>query len=122
VIGDPAWFKDTLIPTVQQRGAAIIKARGASSAGSAANAAIATVRALTTPTAPGDCFSVAVCTDGAYGIERGLIYSYPMRSDGKNVEIVRGLTHSEFARGKLTATENELKEEKSLIGELIPGS
>src|SRR5882724_10115224 len=78
VIKDEAWFKETFIPTVQQRGAAIIKARGFSSAASAANAAVDTVRALTTPTAPGDWFSVAVVSDGSYGIEKGLVYSYPI--------------------------------------------
>src|SRR5450759_3252027 len=75
-IGDEAWLKETFIPAVQQRGAAIIKARGLSSAASAANAIIGTVRSLTTPTKAGDWFSVAVCSDGSYGIEQGLIFSY----------------------------------------------
>ena len=120
VITDEAWFKDTFIPTVQQRGAAIIKARGLSSAASAANAAIDTVRALSTPTAPGDWFSVAIVSDGSYGIEKGLVYSYPIRSDGKVWSIVPDLPLSEFSRSKITATENELKEEKSLVSELLP--
>ena len=119
-IPDPAWFRDTFIPTVQQRGAAIIKARGLSSAASAANAVVDTVRALTTPTKAGDWFSVAVCTPGAYGIERGLLYSYPIRSTGSAWEIVPGLTLTDFARSKIVATENELKEEKALVGELLP--
>lgn len=119
VIGDGAWFRDAFIPTVQQRGAAIIKARGASSAASAANAAIDTVRRLTRPTHPTDWFSVAVVSDGAYGIERGLVYSYPIRSDGAAWSVVGGLAHDEFARMKIEATETELKEEKALVAELL---
>ena len=120
VISDSAWFKDAFIPTVQQRGAAIIKARGLSSAASAANAVVDTVRALTTPTAAGTIFSVAVCSDGSYGIEKGLMFSYPMHSDGNQWKIVQNLTLSEFARSRITLTENELKEEKSLVADLLP--
>jgi malate dehydrogenase len=122
VIGDEAWFKDTFIPTVQQRGAAIIKARGLSSAASAANAVVDTVRNLTTPTKAGDWFSVAVVSDGSYGIEKGLLYSYPITSDGKSWKIVQGLALSEFSKGKIVATENELKEEKALVAELLPSA
>jgi malate dehydrogenase len=120
VVGNEAWFKDTFLPTVQQRGAAIIKARGLSSAASAANAVVDTVRALTTPTRPGDWFSVAVCTDGAYGIERGLLFSYPIRTDGARWQIVPGVPINEFSRARITATETELKEEKALVAELLP--
>lgn len=120
VISHVAWFTETFIPTVQQRGAAIIKARGLSSAASAANAAIDTVRCLTTPTPANDCFSVAVCADGSYGIEKGLIFSYPIRSNGQKWEIVQGLAHNDFGREKIKATENELKEEKSMVGDLLP--
>ena len=120
VIHDEAWFKEAFIPTVQQRGAAIIKARGLSSAASAANAVVDTVRSLTTPTAAGDCFSVAVCSDGSYGIEKGLIYSFPIRSNGAKWEIIQGVTVNEFSRSKITATENELKEEKALVADLLP--
>ena len=120
VITDAAWFKETFIPTVQQRGAAIIKARGLSSAASAANAVVDTVRALTTPTPAGSWFSVGICTDGAYGIERGLIFSYPIRQSGGKWEIVPNLPLTDFAKTKIVATENELKEEKALVGELIP--
>ena len=120
VIKDEAWFANTFIPTVQKRGAAIIEARGLSSAASAANAVVDTVKALTTPTHPDDCFSVAVCSDGSYGIEKGLIFSYPIRTDGKKWEIVQGLPVNEFSRAKITATENELKEEKSLVADLLP--
>jgi malate dehydrogenase len=120
VIKDEAWFKNTFIPIVQKRGAAIIEARGASSAASAANAVVDTVRALTTPTPAGDYFSVSVPSDGAYGIEKGLLYSFPMRSDGQKCSVVPGVPVSEFSRSKLTETENELKEEKALVAALLP--
>ncbi len=120
VIGDEAWFKDAFIPTVQQRGAAIIKARGLSSAASAANAVVDTVRRLTQPTPAGDWFSVAVCSDGAYGIEPGLIFSFPIRSDGVRCRIVPGVPLNDFSRAKIAASEAELKEEKSLVAELLP--
>jgi malate dehydrogenase len=120
VVSDEAWIKDTFLPTVQQRGAAIIKARGLSSAASAANAVVDTVRGLTTPTKAGDWFSVAVCSDGSYGIVPGLMYSYPVRSDGQKWEIVQGLKLTDFSQSKITATETELKEEKALVSELLP--
>jgi malate dehydrogenase len=120
VITDEAWFKDTFIPTVQQRGAAVIKARGFSSAASAANAVVDTVRNLTRPTPAGEWFSVAVCSDGSYGIEPGLIYSYPIRTNGTKWEIVQGLTLTAFAKSKIVASENELKEEKALTASLLP--
>ncbi|MDB6031617.1 MAG: malate dehydrogenase [Verrucomicrobiales bacterium] len=120
VIQDEAWFKDTFIPTVQKRGAAIIEARGLSSAASAANAVVDTIRNLTTPTHPDDSFSVAICSDGSYGIEKGLMFSYPIRSNGSKWEIVQNVPVNEFSRSKITATENELKEEKSLVSELLP--
>jgi malate dehydrogenase len=119
VITDENWFKDTFIPTVQQRGAAIIKARGLSSAASAANAVVDTVWNLTHATAPGTCFSVAVCSNGSYGIEKGLIYSFPIRSNGKMWDIIVDVPLNDFAKSKITATENELKEEKSLVADLL---
>ncbi|MFO1477319.1 MAG: malate dehydrogenase [Verrucomicrobiota bacterium] len=119
VVRDEAWLKGEFIATIQQRGAAIIKARGLSSAASAANAVVDTVRNLTTPTRPGDWFSVAVCSPGDYGIEKGLIFSYPVRSDGKKWEIVQGVALNEFSKEKIAATEKELKEEKSMVGELL---
>ena len=119
VIKDEAWLKGEFITTIQQRGAAIIKARGLSSAASAANAVVDTVRHLTTPTKAGDWFSVAVCSPGDYGIEKGLMFSYPMRSNGSNWEIVPGVPLNDFSKAKITATENELKEEKSLVADLI---
>ena len=75
---------------------------------------------LTTPTRAGDWFSVAVCSDGSYGIEKGLMFSYPIRSDGSKWQIVPGVPLSEFSRAKVTATENELKEEKALVADLLP--
>lgn len=119
VIKHSEWLEKDFISIVQQRGAAIIKARGASSAASAANAAIDTVRSLVNPTPAGDWNSVAVCTDGSYGIEKGLIFSYPIRSTGKSWEIVQGVPLNEFSRGKIALTENELKEEKALVADLL---
>src|SRR5690606_10368846 len=103
--------------TVQQRGAAIIKARGKSSAASAANAALDTIRSLVTPTPEGDWFSAAIPSDGnPYGIAEGLIYSFPLRTDGQGgYEIVKGLTLSEYALGKAKATEAELLDERSMV-------
>jgi malate dehydrogenase len=118
-IGDESWLKETFIPAVQQRGAAIIKARGSSSAGSAANAIVDTVRCLTTDTAEGDWHSVAVCSDGSYGIDKGLICSFPIRTRGGKWEIVQGVQLNEFGRAKTDASVAELKEEKALVGELI---
>ena len=120
IIREPAWFKDTFIPIVQKRGAAIIEARGLSSAASAANAVVDTVRALSRPTHPDDCFSVAVCSDGHYGIENGLIFSYPIRSNGNDWSIIEGVALNDFSRSRVLATENELKEEKSLVSDLLP--
>jgi len=119
IIKHTEWLERDFINTVQQRGAAIIKARGASSAASAANAAIDTVRSLVNPTPAGDWNSVAVCSDGSYGIEKGLLFSYPIRSNGKSWEIVQGVTLNEFSRGKIAITENELKEERALVAELL---
>jgi malate dehydrogenase len=119
VITDEAWLKGDFIATIQQRGAAIIKARGLSSAASAANAACNTVYKLTHPTPAGDWFSVGVHSDGSYGIEKGLIFSYPIRSNGTNWEIVQGVSLNEFSKAKIAATENELKEEKSLVSDLL---
>jgi malate dehydrogenase len=119
VVRDDAWAQGAFITTVQQRGAAIIKARGASSAGSAANAIVGTVAAVVTPTAPGDWFSAGRVSTGEYGVEVGLVSSYPLRSDGSHVAIVEGLTHSEFAQKKIDASIAELKEEKKLVAELI---
>jgi len=120
VIKDELWFKDTFIPTVQQRGAAIIKARGASSAASAANAAVDTVRTLVTPTPAGDWYSVAICSDGSYGVEKGLMSSFPIRTTAGGREIVQGVPINDFSRQKIDLSVKELSEERSLVSELLP--
>jgi malate dehydrogenase len=120
VIGDDAWLKETFIPTVQQRGAAIIKARGLSSAASAANAAVDCVASLHNPTPDGDWNSVAVVSDGSYGTQEGLITSFPIRSKGKaDWEIVQGVPVNDFSREKLDATVKELSEERELVSDLL---
>jgi malate dehydrogenase len=118
-ITDEAWLKGEFISTVQQRGAAVIKARGLSSAASAANAVVDSVRSILEPTPAGDWHSVCVCSDGSYGIEKGLICSFPIRSNGQRLEIVQGLPLNDFSRVKIEATVNELKEERSLVSELL---
>ncbi len=120
VIGHHEWLHGEFISTVQQRGAAIIKARGASSAASAANAVVDSVRSIVEPTKEGDWASVCVCSDGSYGVEKGIISSFPFRTNGKAWEIVQGLPVNEFSRGKIDATVKELLEEKSLVSELLP--
>jgi malate dehydrogenase len=120
VVTDEAWLKGEFIASVQQRGAAVLKARGLSSAASAANAVVDSVRSIVEPTARGDWHSVAICSDGSYNVEKGLISSFPIRSDGKKLEIVQGLAVNDFSRGKIDATINELKEERSLVSELLP--
>jgi malate dehydrogenase len=119
-ITDEAWLKGDFITSVQQRGAAIIKARGASSAASAANAVVDTVRSLLQPTPAGDWHSLCLCSDGSYGVEPGLISSFPVRSDGRKIEVVQDVPVNEFSRGRIDATVNELKEERSLVGDLLP--
>lgn len=118
VINDEKWLKETFIPAVQQRGAAIIKARGLSSAASAANAAIGTVFTLTTDTSANDWYSVAVCSDGNYGVEKDLICSFPVRTRNGKWEIVENVPINDFSRSKIDASVAELKEEKSLVGDL----
>jgi malate dehydrogenase len=119
VIGDEKWLKEEFIATVQQRGAAVIKARGLSSAGSAANAVVDTVFSLTNDTPGKEWHSVAVCSDGSYDVEKGLISSFPVRVRGGKWEIVQGLPINGFSRTKIDASIAELKEEKSLVSELI---
>ena len=121
VIGDEAWLKDTFIPTVQQRGAAIIEARGLSSAASAANAVVDTVVSLTNPTPEGDWTSVAVCSDGSYDTQEGLITSYPIKADGNgNWEIVQGVPVNDFSREKIDASVAELASEREMVSDLLP--
>jgi malate dehydrogenase len=119
VIGDEKWLKEDFIATVQQRGAAVIKARGLSSAGSAANAVVDTVVSVTDDTPANDWHSVAVCSDGTYEVEKGLISSFPVRVRGGKWEIVQQLPLNEFSRTKIDASIAELKEEKSLVSEML---
>ena len=104
--------------TVQQRGAAIIQARGASSAASAANAIVESVYQLTHPTPEDEAYSVALPSQGEYGINEGLIFSYPCRTEGREVKVLEGVSHEAFAQEKLTATHLELREEEAAIREL----
>lgn len=121
VIADDAWLKGEFLTIVQQRGAAIIKARGASSAASAANAAIETVKSLITPTPEGDWHSVAVCSDGSYGIEKGLIASFPIRTRANGEwEIVQGVPVDDYSRAKIDASVKELQEEREAVKNLLP--
>jgi malate dehydrogenase len=120
VISDEAWLQGEFIQTVQQRGAAIIAARGLSSAASAANAAIDTVKSIIEPTAPGDWHSVCIDSDGSYGVAKGIISSFPVRSDGKRLEIVQGLELNAFGQQKLNATVQELLEEREAVKDLLP--
>jgi len=120
VISDTTWLQGEFISTVQQRGAAIIKARGASSAASAANGVVDTVRSLTNPTPDGDWTSVAVCSNGEYGIDAGLIASMPIRTcDGKTWEVVEGVEIDAFSREKIDASVQELREEKATVADLL---
>ncbi len=119
VIGDDAWLQNDFISCVQKRGAAVIEARGASSAASAANAIIDTVKAVVTPTAVGATFSAAVCSDGSYGVDEGLLSSFPLTSDGKGWSIVQGQAHNEFAQAKIDATVAELRDERDTVKDLL---
>jgi malate dehydrogenase len=117
---DQSWYEEDFIPVVQQRGAAIIKARGASSAASAANAAIAHMRSWALGTAEGDWVSMGVYSDGSYGITEGLIYSFPCTCKDGDWAIVQGLEINDFSRTKMSATEQELTEERDAVQHLLP--
>ena len=116
---DQAWYADTFIPTVQQRGAAIIKARGASSAASAASAAIDHIRTWVLGTAEGDWVSMGVPSDGSYGIPKGVISGYPVTCKNGDYQIVQGLAVNDFSRARMDATHKELLEEKDGVKELL---
>lgn len=116
---DDAWYKESFIPTVQKRGAAIIEARGASSAASAANAAIDHMRTWESATDEGDWVSMAIPSDGSYDIDEGLIYSFPCTCENGQYKIVQGLEIDEFSRKKMDATMAELKEERDEVKELL---
>ncbi|MBU73938.1 malate dehydrogenase [Spongiibacter sp.] len=114
------WYENDYIPTVQQRGAAIIKARGASSAASAANAAVDHMRSWALGSDDGDWVSMGIYSDGSYGIQEGLIYSYPCVCKNGDWEIVQGLEVNDFSRERMTATETELAEERDAVKHLLP--
>jgi len=114
-----SWYRDEFIPTVQQRGAAIIKARGASSAASAASAAIDHIRDWALGTPGDDWVSMGVASDGSYGIPEGVIYSYPVRCVDGGYRIVQGLSVDEFGRSKMSATDAELREERAGVQDLL---
>ncbi|MFZ1325675.1 MAG: malate dehydrogenase, partial [Candidatus Contendobacter sp.] len=116
---DQGWYRNTFIPDVQQRGAAIIKARGASSAASAASSAIDHMRDWALGTPDGDWVSMSVPSDGSYGIAEGVIYSYPCVCKNGDYQIVQGLAVDEFSREKMKATEQELREERASVEELL---
>jgi malate dehydrogenase len=119
VIGDQAWLQSEFLTTVQQRGAAVIKARGASSAASAANAIVDNLKSIHTPTPSGQWFSAAVCSDGSYGVDPGLISSFPLTTNGTKWSIVPGLQHNDFARAKIDASVAELRDERNTIADLL---
>jgi malate dehydrogenase len=119
VIKDKDWFEGSFIDTVQKRGAEIIRVRGMSSAASAANAVIDTVKALTTKTPQNQFFSVAVLSDGSYGVPEGLICGFPVQSDGKTWKIVQGLSHNESAQRKVSLSVKELMQERDSVRDIL---
>jgi len=119
VIKDEAWVRDTFIPTVQQRGAKIIEARGASSAASAANAAIDCINSILRPGHPSDWNSVAVVSQGQYDVPKGLLFSYPIRSTGETWSVVEGLEVNDFARERIQKTTDELVKERDAVKDLL---
>jgi malate dehydrogenase len=121
VIGDRAWLETTFVPQCQNRGAAVIKARGFSSAFSAANGAIDHAKSWVTPTEPGDWTSAATVSNGEYGVPKGLVFGYPCQADGKgNFRVVDGLKHDAFGKAKVDASLKELLEEREAVKDLIP--
>jgi malate dehydrogenase len=118
LVGDHDWYEGSYIPTVQQRGAAIIKARGLSSAASAANAAVDHMRSWALGTPAGDWVSMGVCSDGSYGVDEGLISSFPCTCRDGVWSIVAGLEHGEFAQARLDATVAELRDERNAVADL----
>jgi len=119
VITDKAWLEGAFIATVQKRGTAVIKARGLSSAASAANAVVDTVRSIMTPTPAGSFFSAAVASDGSYGIPKGIMFSFPLRSNGQDWEIVQSLNHNDFAKARIKLTLDELLSEKQAVDAIL---
>ena len=119
VIKDDAWFNDVFLPMIQKRGAAVIKARGASSAASAANGIIDGMRALAHDTADGESYSMAVCSDGSYGVDEGLIFSFPCQTKNGKVSIVEGVELSDEAKAYIQKNIDELRSEKEAVQELL---
>jgi len=116
---DQAWYESEFIPTVQQRGAAIIKARGASSAASAASAAIDHMRDWTLGTAEGNWVSMAIPSDGSYGVPAGVIFGYPVTVKDGRYSIVQGLELNDFSKARIAATDKELREERAAVEHLF---
>jgi len=121
VIGDEGWLKGDFLKTIQERGAAIIKARGASSAASAANAAVDSVRSIWEPTPAADNVALAVPSRGEYGIPEGLQFGFPVRSTGKDWDVIEGFTHDDFAKEKIKITTDELISEREAVKDMLPG-
>jgi malate dehydrogenase len=119
VINDASWFENDFIPIVAKRGSAVIKARGASSAASAANAALDSVKSASFATPSGDWFSAGVISDGSYGVPAGLLYSFPLTSDGKTWKIVQGLAIDDDAKKRIDASAEELKSERDAVKDLL---
>jgi malate dehydrogenase len=120
VIADRRWLEDEFVRTVQQRGKEVMKARGRSAACSAAHAVAETIRSIIAPTPVGDWTSIALLSDGSYGAPKGIVSSFPVRSDGSRVEIVRGVPVGDFARARISVTMKELVDERAMVQELIP--
>ncbi len=118
VISDHQWLENQFIPMIQKRGAAVIKARGASSAASAANAALESVNAIVNNTPKNDCYSVALCSSGQYGVDEGLIFSFPCRTQDDGVAILEGFEHNDFGKQKFQATLEELRHERDIVKNL----
>lgn len=118
VINDDVWLKDTFVSKVQQRGAEIIKARGASSAASAANAAIQGINRLTNDTPENESFSMGICSEGEYGVDKGLIFSYPCKNISGKISVVKDLPFNSYAQEKFKVTLDELRDERNIVKEL----
>jgi malate dehydrogenase len=121
VIGDDEWLRGPYLEIVQKRGAAVIEKRGASSAASAAHAALDSVRSVVTSTPDGDWHSLAMASSGEYGVREGLQFGYPVRSNGSAASIVEGIEHDAWAQEKIRITTEELLEERAEVQELLPG-
>jgi malate dehydrogenase len=118
IIGDESWLKETFVSTVQQRGAAVIKARGSSSAASAANAVVSGVSHLVMDTPAGETFSMARCSRGEYGVDEGLIFSFPCRTEKGALKVIEGLQLNSYSQEKFTLSLNELRQERDIVREL----